>query len=335
MNRWVLLGALGLVGLLGAYSTTGEYRRASLWGDEWRGTPLTERVHILPQNIADALRGSTFATGFGGKIAPAENAEYMLDDLREAIDSIPEPVKRLVEDHLIGVYLVQEMKLGENLNAAGLAFKTINFLHQYVGTVILLDSVMMDKSPNQSLAGRSFVPFGKYGYYSLETDLADSGSGDRVTTLRTVLLHELGHHIDYDRGIVPESFSHGEVVAPNCGFTCLSWRRTGLQRDGAQLRTAFMHLGKGEIKEYALGMPKTLQALKASNFPSLYGAMDPAEDFADSFAMYVHTVVLGLPWEITFRVNGEIKAEIGSCFTDGRCPRKRAYFDALLAEAGS
>lgn len=335
MNRWVLLGVLGIAGLFVAYSTTGEYRRASLWGDKWRGTPLTERVHILPQNIADALRGSNFAAGFGGEIAPAENAEYMLEDLREAIDSIPEPVKRLVEDRLIGVYLVQEMKLGEYMNAAGLAFKTINFFHQYAGTVILLDSVMMEKSPDRSLAGRSFVPFDQYGYYSMETDLADSGSNDRVTTLRTVLLHELGHHIDYDRGIVPESFSYGDIIRPGCGFTCLSWKRRGLQRGGVRLRTAFAHLKRGEIKEYALGMPKTLEALKASNFPSLYGAMQPEEDFAESFAMYVHTVMMDLPWEITFRIDGEIKAEIGSCFTDGRCPRKRKFFDALLAKAGS
>jgi len=335
MNRWVLLGALGLVGLLVAYSTTSTYQRASLWGDDWRGKPLVERARILPAEIAKSLHGESFGIGLVASAVPAENAEYILDDLRAAIESIPESVQRLVERRLIGVYLVQGMKLKGGLNAAGLAFPTKDFFRQYSGTVIFIDAESADSNPNQALAGLSFVPLDRYGYFSLEPELAGSGSNDRVTTLRTVLLHELGHLIDRDREITPESFNYGAVAEPGCGFTCLSWERRWRQRNGDQLRKAFGNLRHGAIKEYVFDLPKTLQALKRSNFPSLYGAMLPEEDFADSFAMYVHTVMLGLPWEITFRVNGEIKAEIGSCYTEGRCPRKREFFDALLAEAGS
>lgn len=335
MNRWVLLGVLGFAGLFVAYSTVGEYRRASLWGDDWRDKPLTERARILPADIAKSLRGGAFGSGVAGNIASPENAEYMLEDLRAAIDGIPEPVKRLVERRLIGVYLVQGMQLKNGLHAAGLAIETINFFRQYSGTVILIDSESTDSNPNRALAGLSFVPLDRYGYFSMDPQLADSGSNDRVTTLRTVLLHELGHVIDMDRDIIPENFTYGPVAAPGCGFACLSWERRWRQRNGEQLRKAFADLEHNNIQQYVLDLPKTLDALKQSNFPSLYGAMQPKEDFADSFAMYVHTVMLGLPWEITFRIDGEIKAEIGSCFTDGRCPRKREYFDNLLAEAGS
>lgn len=335
MNRWVLLGVLGFAGLFVAYSTVGEYRRASLWGDDWRDKPLTERAQILPADIAKSLRGGAFGDGVAGGIASAENAEYMLEDLRAAIDGIPEPVKRLVERRLIGVYLVQGMNLKDGSHAAGLTIETINFFRQYAGSVILIDAESTDSNPNRALAGLSFVPLDRYGYFSLEPQLADSGSNDRITTLRTVLLHEMGHVIDTDRDIVPRSFSYGPVAAPGCGFACLSWERRGRQRNGDQLRSAISQLEHGHIKEYVLALPKTLEALKKSNFPSLYGAMLPEEDFADSFAMYVHTVMLGLPWEITFRIDGEIKTEIGSCFTEGRCPRKREYFDNLLAEAGS
>lgn len=334
LNRWMIMGVLLFVALAVGYSMAGEYRRASLWGNDWVGTPLNDRVQLLPQDIADSLRGGAFGADFAKKIAPAGDAEYMLKDLRAAMDSIPERVKKLVERRLIGVYLVQGMKLNDGSHTAGLAIETINFFRQYSGTVILIDRDSTDQRADEALAGLSFVPLSKYGYFSLEPTLAESGSNDRVMTLRTVLLHELGHLIDTDRDIVPRSFGYGEIT-PGCGFACLSWRQPRLHRYRGQLSNAMANLDRGQYREYVMGLPKTFEALKASNFPSLYATTMPEEDFADSFAMYVHTVMLDQPWELTFRVDGAIETEIGSCFTDGRCPRKRAYFDALLEDAGS
>ena len=334
LNRWVVMGVLFFAALAVGYSTAGEYRRASLWGSDWVGTPLTERVQILPQHIADSLRGGVFGADFAKNIAPAKNADYMLDDLEAAMDGIPAPVKRLVEDHLIGVFLVEGMNLNNGSHAAGLAIETINFFRQYSGTVILIDRNATDARADQALAGLSFIPLDKYGYFSLEPRLARSGGNDRVTTLRTVLLHELGHVVDTARNIVPNSFSYGEVT-PDCGFACQSWNKPTIHRHRGQLSEAMAALNRGDIRAYVLGLPKTLEALKRSNFPSLYATLMPAEDFADSFAMYVHTVMLGEPWELTFRVDGSIVTEIGSCLTDGRCPGKRAYFDALFANVGS
>lgn len=334
LNRWMIMGVVLFAAFAVGYSMSGEFRRASLWGNDWHGTPVVDRVHVLPQDIADSLRSGTFGAGFAREIAPAEDAEYLLADLRAAVDSIPGPVKKLVEGRLIGVYLVQGMKLNDGSHAAGLAIETINFFRQYSGTVILIDRDSSDQPADEALAGLSFVALSKYGYFSLEPKLADSGSNDRVTTLRTVLLHELGHLIDTDRRIVSKSFSYGEI-APGCGFACLSWRTDSRHRHGGHLTAAMAHLERRQYREYVTGLPKTLEALKKSNFPSLYATTSPAEDFADSFAMYVHTVMLGQPWELTFRVDGEIKTDIGSCFNEGRCPRKREYFEALMEDAGS
>ncbi len=87
---------------------------------------------------------------------------------------------------------------------------------------------------------------------------------------------------------------------------------------------------QGQLDAYVRALPETFKDLAQSNFPSLYAATQPQEDFAESFAQYVHTVMLGQPWELTLRVNGTIKAQLGACFLDRRCPGKKAYFDALL-----
>ena len=90
----------------------------------------------------------------------------------------------------------------------------------------------------------------------------------------------------------------------------------------------------GRHEEYVKSLPRTFDLLAKSNFPSLYATTMPEEDFAESFAMYVHTVMMRRPWELTVRRNGTIVAEFGSCFLDGRCPGKKAYFDRFFASVG-
>jgi hypothetical protein len=86
------------------------------------------------------------------------------------------------------------------------------------------------------------------------------------------------------------------------------------------------------LDAYVKALPETFRLLSASNFPSLYATSMPAEDFAESFAQYVHSVVLGHPWELTLRDQGTIRERLGSCFLERRCPGKRSYFDRLLVD---
>ena len=109
-----------------------------------------------------------------------------------------------------------------------------------------------------------------------------------------MLLHELGHVIDTDRNIVPDNFSHGDIT-PGCGYACLSWQKPERHRYRGQLSRAMAYLDRGAYGQYIKDIPKTLDALRESNFPSLYATLLPEEDFADSFAMYVHTVMLATP----------------------------------------
>jgi len=70
--------------------------------------------------------------------------------------------------------------------------------------------------------------------------------------------------------------------------------------------------------------------LAATNFPTLYAATNPSEDFADSFVSYVHTVLLKRPWEITIRYDGKVALTYGSCWEEARCAAKRRILEDLL-----
>lgn len=328
---WLVLAGLVPLLLLVTYETAPDVRRAAFWGDDWRGKPLAERIHILPADAAASLRDELRDGATESKVAPAADATYMLEDLRAAVARYPDIVHRMVSDRLIGVFLVEGLGDGERNHFLGMALEVSGLWRQHVGTIILIDRNETDMRASRAMAGMEYVPAGDYGSVGVEARLARRGEDDRGTTLSYVLLHELGHLIDFEHGITPDRFRYGEA-REGCGFTCISWVRRGEHRHSRRIDTAMRSIQAGQYDAYMQTLPETFRALGASDFPSLYAATLPEEDFAESFAQYVHTMMMGRPWELILRVDGTIKGRLQSCFIDRRCPHKEAYFDALLAE---
>jgi hypothetical protein len=72
------------------------------------------------------------------------------------------------------------------------------------------------------------------------------------------------------------------------------------------------------------------ERLERTNFPTLYAATHPADDFAESLASFVHTVMLKKPFEIRIYRDGEIAKRYGGCWTEERCAGKRRILEELL-----
>ncbi len=331
-SGWGAMAGLLLAVLFVTYTMAPEVRRASFWGDGWQEKPLVDRVSVLPADALPSLREGLSDHHFISKVVPARNAEYVIKDIQQAIEDVPQEVRDLVFDRLVGIYLVEGLAQSEHSDNLGMAFEVQGFWRQHVGTVILIDRNQTDQSANEAMAGMEYVPSQDYRGMAVAPRLARRGENDRVTTLRYVLLHEFGHLIDFERDIVSRWFSYDEAHA-DCAFACLSWINPQRHRYSRSLDAALDQVRSGNHDEYVRSLPDTFKHLENSNFPSLYATTMPAEDFAESFAMYVHTVLMRRPWELTLRQNGTIVSELGSCFTDGRCRDKRDYFDRFFAEA--
>lgn len=331
---WLVLLALIPLAFAATYATEPAARRASFWGDDWKNKPLAERVRILPEAAVPSLRAELSEGRGASTLHPATDADYVLRDLREAMDELPESVTRLVDRRLIGVFLVEGLSDAEReMHNLGLALEVSGFWRQHAGTVILIDRDETDMRANLAMASMEYVPTGEYRGFRVQSRLARRGDNDRKTTLRYVLVHELGHLIDYDLGITPYSFNYaGETVG--CGFTCLSWITPRRHRFSPNLDMAMRNIEAGNYEAFLEALPTTFAALSKSNFPSLYATTLPEEDFAESFAQYVHSVMLGHPWELTLRVNGTIRGRLGSCYLERRCPDKKVYFERLLGDPG-
>ena len=71
-------------------------------------------------------------------------------------------------------------------------------------------------------------------------------------------------------------------------------------------------------------------SLEKTNFPTLYAATTPGDDFAESFVSYVHTALMKRPWEITIRKDGEVVKSYRTCWEEPRCAAKRRILEDLL-----
>ena len=67
-----------------------------------------------------------------------------------------------------------------------------------------------------------------------------------------------------------------------------------------------------------------------TSFPTLYAATNPWDDFAESFANYVHVVLLRKPWRVQVRGVGDDTETFDACWGLPRCEAKERMLRALL-----
>lgn len=72
------------------------------------------------------------------------------------------------------------------------------------------------------------------------------------------------------------------------------------------------------------------QQLQDTNFPTLYAATIPFDDFGESFVSYVHMVLLNRLWEIRISSNGYKPLEYSLCWDQKRCQEKREITEQIL-----
>ena len=81
-------------------------------------------------------------------------------------------------------------------------------------------------------------------------------------------------------------------------------------------------------------MVATYDNLERTNFATLYAVTSPGDDFAESFASYVHTVLMKKPFAIRIYQHGKLVKVYRSCWDEARCAEKRKLIERFLNIAG-
>jgi hypothetical protein len=120
-------------------------------------------------------------------------------------------------------------------------------------------------------------------------------------------------------------------------FFQLSWQVKDLQdcaiisrfdRDGFEHRTDVIYYF-GALLPASLS-PVVYEELEKTNFPSLYAATSPYDDFAESFVSYVHVVLMNKPFEIRIARQGQLQTTFEACWGTARCADKQRMLSSLF-----
>jgi hypothetical protein len=294
--------------------------------------PVERRLGHAPSELVLYLNLDNTGQGFPNQPRAAAIPEDFLKDVNDAMAELPPRVKQLIDRKLAGIYFVRDL--------GGTGYT--DYIHSGQGTPVagftVLDmDVLAQQTANAWATWKENSPFKADAKYRLETDIEDQGQDNRKHAIQYILLHELGHIVSIDENIHPrwDQWPAAYSSVDHYPFAQLSWEIVNASNGYASLFEKEFPLRKDVVYYFGAKlnggqMVEVYEQLERTNYPTLYAATSPGDDFAESFASYVHTVLLKRPLEIRLYRNGKLAKTYKSCWEEKRCAAKRKILEELL-----
>lgn len=331
---WVLLALLpgqGLARDIAAHPA----RSPGYWGHDWRSRPLVERVAPAPAVVLEYLFLDVGEpqTPEAQRPHPVQNPELRAmagQVLEDVASSLPRHLTDLLRQRLIGVFLA------ENIGSSG-----------YVEAVQAPDGpwafVVLDAGYLQGRTGNAWASLRESSFFApsadvrLSVSIAPENADTEQAGMRYILLHELGHCVAIMTGAHPDwNEAPPADAAAQYPFVGLSWKvaagKYALKQAGV-----FPWRDRLRIYSFEASPLRASQALEVyadlekTNLPTLYAAVSPFEDFAESFAVWQHAVREKRPWLVQIAGRGK-ELHFQSCLKTGACPEKAAFMEQVFTK---
>lgn len=297
----------------------------------WSGLPgkdARERVRPAPDIVIDYLRKDNALNGYKERPRQAKVDPSFLKDIHAAIDELPQTAGKHMEEHVIAVFLVQD------LGTTGFVELLRDFDQNRLGFIVL-DVDFLNKKANEWITWRENSPFRDNGAYAVEAEIEREEHDSRKSAIQYILLHELGHLVGVAKGAHPNWFAGGDPRA--WPFAGLSWLTHKTALNGESRYDNFFRTRKA-LKFYAFqnaalsseAIGETFTALSGTDFVSLYAATNMYDDFAETYAMYVHVILQKKPWRVRVMKNGKIVTELREPILTPRLIKKKEYMQELF-----
>lgn len=294
--------------------------------------PAGERIGPASPQLVEYINLDNILNGYPERPRAARLDAGLLADVKSAIAGLPPEIWKLFSGRLAGLYFV------EDLGGTGYTDYVFDRDSKPVAAFVVLDAAILARqSANAWATWKENTPFKPAAGYKLDARIAAGSDDNRVNAIQYILLHELGHVLSVGADIHPPwNISPREVGrGAKYPFFDLSWK---IDRKADQYRSLFdaafpqrantvYYFG---AKLAAADMASTYINLEKTNFPSLYAATRPGDDFAESFASYVHVVLMRRPWQITISHGGAAAYVFGACWEEARCAKKKKILEQLL-----
>ena len=296
--------------------------------------PLLERISTAPPEVIDYVTAVNLAANPDGlhvPVSPYSLPPDFLMDVQAAIAELPAIVKNKLEPRLLGIFL-----------ASGVGSSAITDVvsapdGRVLGALVLLDAeAFLMRSANAWMGWKESTPFTANVDFELQAQIADQASDHRQQALQYLLLHEFGHVLSIDTEFLPNWWIGSQKFKDTEEYSFLSicWQIAmngniiPLIRHQFEQRSLLTYYGNPQLN--ADQMPAVYQALSRTAFPSLYASISVYEDFAESFASYVHVVLMQKPWRIQVFQHANAVFEFADYWTSSRAQRKAQLFAEFL-----
>jgi hypothetical protein len=300
----------------------------------WKGAfaqPLEQRVRLAPREVIDLIALDNLYHGY----PEHPHAATMTDDLRAdviaALEAIPEPIKRRLSQRLAGILFV------DDFGGTGFTDSIADEKGRKTRAFVVLDPMVLEqRTANAWATWKDNTPFRADGRHELKTTIEHPSDDNRRQAIQYILLHELGHVLAVGEQFHPDwNLKVSEIRDEDYPFFDLSW---SLDRSGDRYAARFDKVfpERKDVAFYfgaklaAADMSSTYAHLELTNFPTLYAATSPGDDFAESFANYVHVVMMGKPYSVVLTEDGRVVKRYGPCWGGERCAAKRRILEAFL-----
>jgi hypothetical protein len=300
--------------------------------------PVEERFGPASTQLAEYLRLVNVAQEFKEKPRPGRPGPEMIAEIRAAIAEMPAPVRRLFDAKFAGLYFI------EDLGGSGFTDRVYGKGEEAVAAYVVIDTKVLEKrTANQWATWKENTPFQPDPDWKLTATIERKAEDNRKNAIQYILLHELGHVLSAGSDVLPNwNFTPREAAAAGAPaafpFFALSWV---IDEKANRFDSRFESEFPQRVKvAYYTRTPLLSRAmlpvydnLVKTNFPTLYAATVPGDDFAESFASYVHVVLMGRPWEITIEHEGKVVKTFGACWEEPRCQDKRRILERIVGPA--
>jgi hypothetical protein len=303
-------------------------RQISFWSD-LRQRPIEQRVTAAPAELIQFISDDNQLYGYPPGVQSTETDNSFIGLVQLALNGLPPKVLKLLESKLVGIALVH------NLGSSGYTDKVFNSENIAVGGFIVLDVDRLNQTANEWASYRDSTAFVTNKQYGLRTVIADDDNNTVLTTIQFLVLHELAHVYSIGETLHPDWASDPTTVElEDYSFARLSWLNSADNNSYSSLFDGMFSL-RGQIAYYqdralpASKIATVFNRFQHSNFNSLYSTTSLWEDFAESFAIYVHSNMMNRPYYSEYLVNGERKDFLSPCFQD-RCVDKAQVIESLF-----
>jgi hypothetical protein len=294
--------------------------------------PLIERFGPAPAELVSYVALVNSATGNPAVPAAVTAPPDLLADVQHAIGGMPAVVTNLLGDALLGVYFAS------GLGSSAVTDVVVAADGRVLGSVVALDlEALLERRANEWATWKENTPFAASSGRTLHACIAGPADNTRANAIQFLLLHEFGHVLTAGKQYLPDWWLPPDVIGATDDYSFL---RLGWQIDAD--KKIVPKSGNDFAKRASVGfygddrlddsdIQDIYSGLQSTSFASLYACINAYDDFAESFATYVHSVLLRRPYQVTIRTDGVVTLQSTDFWASERSAAKRAFMENMLS----